>query len=168
MAWDALRSDTGTARTLLQRVVLSLSALTGLAWATGTGLMPLVAGTEPAFAWTFVRTFLLCLASIALLAVALAVPLPLYGRQRAWRHALLLASVSVLPMLLCGVLLFYPKAVLVMVPAALQGAYLIFSGSQRVLGVAAADAAEYSAVAMLAAMALTMCFGAITVRLGLV
>ena len=166
-AWDALRSDALAGRTLLLRVVLPLSALTSLAWAIGTRFMPLVAGTEPAFAWTFVRTFLLCMAAIVLLTVALAALMPMYGRQRAWRQAGLLASASALPMLLCGLLLFYPRAVLVMVPAALHAACLIYIGSQRVLGVARADAAEYSAVVMVLAMILTMGLGSTLVRLGL-
>lgn len=165
-AWDALRSDAMQARTLMQRVILPLSVLTALAWSTGTALMPLVAGTEPAFAGTFVKTFLLCMAAIGLLTVGLAVPLPMYRRERAWRHALLLALASAVPMLLCGVLLFYPRAVLVMVPAALHAACLIYSGSQRLLGVEPADAAEYSAVAMLFTLFLTMGFGALVVRLG--
>ena len=71
-------------------------------------------------------------------------------------------------MLLCGVLLFYPKAVLVMVPAALHAAYLLYSGSQRMLAVAQADAAEYSAVVMLLALGLTMGLGAMLTRLGIV
>ena len=168
LAWDALRSDSMVARMLLLHVVLPLSATTSLAWAVGTSLMPLVSGAEPAFAWVFVRTFLLCIAAIALLILALVVLLPMYGCRSDWRGASLLASASAMPMLLCGVLLFYPKAVLVMVPAALHAAYLLYSGSQRMLAVATADAAEYSAVVMLLALGLTMGLGAMLTRLGFV
>lgn len=168
LAWDALRSDSLAARMRLQRVVLALSVMTGLAWASGTSVMPLVSGTEPAFAWVFARTFLLCIAAIALLTLALVVLLPMYGCCCDWHGASLLASASATPMLLCGVLLFHPKAVVVMVPAALHSAYLLYSGSQRVLAVAPADAAEYSAVVMLLAIGLTMGLGAMLTRLGFV
>ena len=56
----------------------------------------------------------------------------------------------------------------VMVPAALHAAYLLYSGSQRMLAVAPADAAEYSAVVMLLALGLTMGLGAMLTRLGFV
>jgi hypothetical protein len=49
----------------------------------------------------------------------------------------------------------------------LHAACLIYSGSQRLLGVEPADAAEYSAVAMLLTLFLTMGFGALVARLGL-
>lgn len=167
-AWRSMHALAPTAGWIAAALVAPLAAVVALAWSTGILLTPLRPQASPAFLITLITTFVLCFAAIAMLALAMAALLPMYERPRDWHRSWLVAAGSATPMLLSGALLFYPMFIMVMVIATPYAAFLVFLGAQQMLGVAPADATEFTAASMLTGALASVALGGVMAAIGLV
>ena len=165
--WRAIAASLGEERRLLRVHVVVLSALFALAWSLGVAWVPLQPGATPSLIPSLTVTFFLCVFAIMLLSLAIVLLLPMYERPRDWGRAWAVSAYSATPLLLCGMLLVVPILVITLVVALPYAGYLLYAGSQEVLGVRKGDAAEFAAAAMVTASLLSMALGAALAALGL-
>lgn len=168
LEWRAIAAHPPATRTLMLGHAAPLSAVMALAWATGAVLAPPHQGAHLPFALMAMTTLLLCLVSILLQAAAIALLLPMYGRGRDWRRAMVVAAYAVTPVLMCGILFVVPTLVIVVVIALPYAGYLIFAGVQEVLGVGPGDAAEFAVASMVVNTAASFALGGLLGALGLI
>lgn len=146
--WQALGTACPPAAVVLRTHAIPLSLAPALGWGIGTYFFSVTAPGDPASAIRLgAGTFLLCLISIALYALAFNLVLPLYGGVRDWRRAYAVAAYASTPVLVSGVLLVLPALIVTGVIALIYALYLAHVGVQRLLGVARSDAAEFVAIA---------------------
>jgi hypothetical protein len=107
------------------------------------------------------------LLSVAVLAAALFALAPLFSCPRDWPRAFQVASYSSAPLFLGGVVLLLPEASYVLLLAVFQGAYLLYGGVQRVLGVREDRAAEYVALGTVLLVAVSTLLGGVGGALGI-
>jgi hypothetical protein len=160
--WRAL-SEAPASTAGLFAYLLPLALVPALAWSLGRH------GTSTELRWQLPLLLLfLCVASIALLAAAYWLVMPLYGRPRNWRGTFAVAVCSATPVLLAGALLVGPQLLLVAFIAAVHSLVLQHMGVQAVLGVKRGDAAEAVAIAGVLMVAASMVCGALLARVGVV
>lgn len=162
-----------TARRGVWPSLFLMSAIPALAWPVGLAFFPMAG---PGAAHASVRagvplglsTFLLCVLSVFLLALALHLVVSMYARRRQSKAALALAVDAASPVLLSGVLLVYPPLILATLVAASYGLYLLFLGLQALLGVREGDAAECTAVCAVVFACFSGALGALAGALNLI
>jgi hypothetical protein len=166
-AWQliALSGDMGDRQAWRHVVLLSLLASTS--WSSGVTWLQSDAGLRAGFIATLVTTFLLWMCAMFVTAFSIALLLPHYGRPRCWRGAWTVAAYGATPLLLCGVLLFIPVAMMLLVVTLPYGCYLLSLGAQEVLGVRKGDAAEFTGASLILSMVLSLGMGGLLSASGL-
>lgn len=158
-AWQSIAASVASEKWPALQHAAVLSFLTSLAWSLGMTWMPMRAGPAMSLPFSLLSTFMLCMVAIAVLAGAMAVLLPAYGCLRNWSGAWIVAAYGATPVLLCGVLLVLPAAVILLVVAFPHACYLLSLGARQVLGVNSRDAAEFTAAALVLAIAASLLTG---------
>jgi hypothetical protein len=163
--WAEIAALAERPRALLLGHVVPLSLLPACAWMLGLVLFPddIGGAATPRDAahlaalgcWTFAGS----LATVGLLAAAIAAVAPMYGRPRQWAAAFRVAAYGLTPVWASGVLLLKPALVLLIVVAAMHACVLLHGGMVAVLGVRADDAAEYVAMVVFLAVAASTLLG---------
>lgn len=146
--WTAISEhQSGSLKPVLRHTGL-LSFLASLSWASGQAI--LFPANRPAVLFLVLvsKTFALYVVSVALLAVSISVLLPAYGAPRDVRRAMIVAGFGATPLLLCGVLTFFPLFAIAMVIALPLAGYQLHVGAQAVGRVRPGDAAEFAAASM--------------------
>ena len=109
------------------------------------------------------KTFVLYVVSVLLLAVSIAMLMPMYGAARDFRRAITLAGFGATPLLVCGLLTIYPLLSVVLVIALPLAGYQLHLGAQLVGRIRPGDAAEFVAASMvLAALGSVVAGGALS------
>jgi hypothetical protein len=153
-AWTDIAAHPAGLRDIALRYVLPLSLVPAIAWTIGTALFPddiggaAVARDAAGLALNGLWTLLGSLLTVAVLATAMALVCPMYGRRRDWAQAFRVAAYGLTPVWVAGVLLVKPVLVLVIVVAALHACLLLHGGARALLRIKAAEAAEYVAVSV--------------------
>ena len=159
-AWQSIAASSVAAELLpALRHAASLSMLTSLSWSLGRTGLPMHVSPAMSFVFALLSTFVLCMLAIALLAGALAMLLPVYGCRRNWSGAWVVAAYSATPVLLCGVLLVLPVAVILMVVTLPYAFYLLSIGAHHVCGVGSKDTAEFTAATLVLTVAASLLTG---------
>lgn len=129
--------------------LLPLSLIPPLAWGVG----PMTPGAydvaSRSAASAVVMTWILCVASVVLLAAAFWTVMPQYGQGRDWKGAFAVAAYSATPVLLAGVFLAIPALMPALLAAGLHALALQHRGVQSILIISAEDAPEFVAVSNL-------------------
>ena len=112
--WDAVKTACPSVAVVLYTHAIPLSLLPAVGWGIGTFCFSATVSGDPVSAVQFgAGTFLLCLISIGLYALACNLILPLYGGVRDWRRAYAVAAYASTPVLVTGVLLVLPVLIAV-------------------------------------------------------
>jgi hypothetical protein len=144
-----------------------LALLASISWSCGVTWLQSDAGPQAGFFAILTTTFLLCMCAMLVTAVSVALLLPFYGRPRCWRGAWTVAAYGATPPLLCGMLLFIPIAMMLLVVTFPYGCYLQSLGAQQVLGVRKGDAAEFTGASLVLSMVICLGMGGLLSASGL-
>lgn len=158
-AFEELATNGKHAALRMLAIVGILSALPALTWALGAAGSPRTVLPAP-FAAVFLTTYLMGIAWVIVLALAIWMLLPMYGRRRQAMGALVVAGASSCPALSAGVFLFKPVLAAFVILIVPYCAYLVCFGAQRMLGVAKSDSAEFAAAAIVLSSAGGVALGA--------
>lgn len=135
-AWDAARSAAPGWRRTLAGVGAPLALIPAVTW--------------PAFATTFV----LCLATLLLVAAAIHLLAPLFSTERNWDRAVVVAVYAGTPVFLAAPLLTSAVLTILFIAAFFHACFLCGIGLRRVLGCPGEDAAMFvAAVGFVSALA---------------
>ena len=146
--WDAVKAERLSAAQVLCTHLVPWSLVPAVAWGLGAFFFNAsVSGQIALAARLGIGTFVLCLVSIGICALAFGLVMPMYGSARDWRLAVSLAAYASTPVLMAGILLILPVLIGMEIIAVLHGLYLAYIGAQRLLGVPPSDAAEFLAAA---------------------
>lgn len=175
--WRVVSREEPRAIPLLGKFVIPLSCIPAGSWALGLYLFGPEAVPELArgqassitqIAHSASVTFFGSLISVALLAAALALLAPLFGRPRALSRAFQVAAYSSAPVLLAGVVLVVPTLVFALMVAALHSFFLLYGGVHYVLGAKEDVAAEFVALTVMLLILASSLLGAFGGWLGVV
>ncbi len=172
--WPSIRAERLTPLALVVLYVVPLSLVPAVAWMLGVlrgGYYIVIPGfgeTVPLERIATAGALLVVVSvfSVAVLAATFWLLAPLYGVRRNIGDAFKVAAYGTTPLWVAGPVLIVPTLTLFMAAAVFHALYLYVSGLEEVLGVPTSDAAEFVGVAMVILIALSILFGALLSRWG--
>ncbi len=172
--WKRIAQESPTPFTTLVRFVVPLACIPAVSWGLclylfGRGVpsqnLP-NSGALPDFIQGALVAFCGSVVSVFLLAGAVMLLAPVFGRPRLWSRSFQVAGFSSAPVLVAGVVLVVPNLAFALMVAGLHGFYLLHGGVRDMLGVKADDAAEYVALVMIVFLVASSILGAGIAMLG--
>jgi hypothetical protein len=151
-AWGAVAAARPGWRRSLFGHAAPLALVPALAWPIGHAVDPI--GPDVAtrsFPVSFVATFLMCLAAVALVAAVIHALAPVFEVRRQWDAAMAVSALSATPVLLASPFLASAALTILVVVALFHSCFLCGLGVRRLLGCASEDAAMYVAAVVVAA-----------------
>ena len=147
-AWLAVRSaDPGWQRSLLGHAA-PLAFIPALGWPLGDALDPAgpaAVASASSLAAAAITTFVLCLATVVVVAGAIYALAPEFGAPRHWNRAVAVAAYSSTPVLLAVPLLASATLTILFIASLFHACLLCGLGLQRLVGCRGEDAAMYVA-----------------------
>jgi Yip1 domain len=161
--WDAIARDAAGLRAEFFGYLLPLAAISPLAHGTrvllgGDGAIRRFAEFGEALhyvCWSAAGGLIGSLLSVLMLALAIFLLAPLYGGQRSYGNAVRVVMYAGTPVWLAGVVLLapltkFPLLVIIILLALMHGLFLFYLGLYKVMKVPQRDAAECTAIVLMA------------------
>ncbi len=165
--WVAIAAISPGQLRLVFRHAGMLSILSSISWAAGQLMFAPPRNPWLAFLVLALETFAFYAVSIVLLGLSLTALMPMYGANRDAGRAMVLAGFGATPLLVCGLLNFYPLLAIVTVMAVPLAGYQLHVGAQIVAGVRPGDAAEFVVASMVLATFASIAAGGVLASMGL-